>query len=333
MKAKLNACIIFLAIVALPLLSLAGCSNNQRSVPNSSQTYSGSNTNNLSSTGISESSAEKSEDNSFDDNASSIPNGEPTFLICPDGTPVYTSEISEIYSESGFEGGKETLTLAQAEQYARAGEGEFTVECEGFSYGFIPERALTRADDPEMFKGNGSGTSFEFLGDEDKPSADYTRIKVGDKFETLTVKSACTIFSDDRLLENLSETPGAYISGGSIAFDGEVELTGYVEVWNNPDYPDSVGIMVFYPDGDSSVKIPVISFAYSEDYEKIHQRKPSSVGYFGDWWCSLGNMYEVDCDTSDLRPGDIFVKVKITADNVTSGQGGVGLNLKSLEAI
>ena len=44
-------------------------------------------------------------------------------------------------------------------------------------------------------------------------------------------------------------------------------------------------------------------------------------------------MYEVDCDTSGLHPGDNFVKVKITADSVTSGQYGVRLELKSLEVI
>ena len=261
------------------------------------------------------------------------PDGEPTFLICPDGTPVYTSEISEIYAGSEFDGNLETLTFEQAERRAEGCEGEFTVECVGFAYGFIPERALNRADDPEMFKGNGSGTSFEFLGDENKVSTDYTRIKVGDKFGTLTVKSAYTIFSDNRWLKEISETPGAYISGGALAFDGEFELTGYVDVWNNPDYPDSVGIMIFYPDGNSSVKIPVISYEFSENVGLFHRSTPFSEGYFGDRVYDLGNMYEVDCDTSDLRPGDNFVKVKITAENVTSGQYGVRLELKSLEVI
>lgn len=206
------------------------------------------------------------------------------------------------------------------------------MKCEGFAYGFIPERALNRVDDAEMFKDRGNG--FDFLGDEDKFSADYTRIKVGDKFGTLTVKSAYTLFSDDRWLKEFSETPGAYISGGAITFDGKVELTGYVDVWEDTDYQGAGGTMVFYPDGDSGMKIPVISYTYSEDGRKIHRSELHSSGHFGDWWCSLGNMSEVDCDTSSLHKGDIFVKVKITADNVISDtDGNVRLELKNLEVL
>ena len=261
------------------------------------------------------------------------PDGEPTFLICPDGTPVYTSEISEIYAGSEFDGNLETLTLEQAERRAEECEGGFNVKCEGFAYGFIPEKALNHIDDPELFKDSGDGEIFGFLGDEDKISADYMRIEVGDKFGTLTVKSAYTIFSDNRWLKEISETPGAYISGGMITFDGEIELTGYVDVWDNPDYQGATGLMVFYPDGDSSVKIPVISYTFSGDVGLFHRSEQISGGYFGEWTCDLGNMYEVDCDTSGLHPGDNFVKVKITADSVTSGQYGVRLELKSLEVL
>ena len=70
MKDKFNSFIIFLVLAALPLLSLAGCSDNQGSVPNSNQTYSGSSTNNSSSTGHTESTAKKPEDNSSEDTAS-----------------------------------------------------------------------------------------------------------------------------------------------------------------------------------------------------------------------------------------------------------------------
>ena len=258
-----------------------------------------------------------------------IPKGEPTLLICPDGTAVYTSEISENSPGS----------LALIEEYIRAGEGAFTVKCEGFAYGFIPQRALNHIDDPELFKDPGDGEIISFLGDEDKISTDYMRIKVGDKFGTLTVKSAYTIFSEHPWLKEFSETPGAYISEGKIEFEGEVELTGYVDVWEDNGYQGAGGIMVFYPDGDSSVKIPIISYAYYlEDGWRGHNRHGYASGYFGDLVFDLGNMYEVDCDTSGLHPGDNFVKVKITADNVTAynaklGQGSMRLELKSLEVL
>lgn len=327
---KKNITITALSLSVAVLSLTAGCSNDI--ITNESSAFEQSSLSDLPSGNFENNSTEISQSEPGN-SVPEIPKGKPTFLICPDGTPVYTSEISEIYAGSEFDGNLETLTLEQAERRAEKCEGEFNVKCEGFTYGFIPERALNHIDNPELFKDSGDGVIFGFIGDEDKISTDYMRIKVGDKFGTLTVKSAYMIFSDNRWLKEISETPGAYISSGTIAFDGEVELMGYVDVWDNPDYPGSTGIMVFYPDGDSSVKIPAISYEYSEDFGKGHQRAENASGYFGDWVCDLGNMYEVGCDTSGLHPGDNFVKVKITADNVTSGQYGVRLELKSLEVL
>ena len=70
MKQKFTAFKIFLAIAALPLVSLAGCSETQ-DAPQSST--------------CSESDTEKLGNNFSDDSAPSIPKGEPTFLIGPDG--------------------------------------------------------------------------------------------------------------------------------------------------------------------------------------------------------------------------------------------------------
>lgn len=257
-----------------------------------------------------------------------IPKGEATFLICPDGAPVYTSEISKIYAGSEFDGNYETLTLEQAEQCARECEGHFNVECDGYAYGYIPKKALNRADDPKMFKECGDGEGFDFIGEEDELSDDCVRIKVGDKFGTLTVKSAETVFTDKWLYKEFSEEPGAYYCSGAVTFDGEVELTGYVDVWEDTDYQGAGGTMQFYPDGESSVKIPVILNGGIS-----HRMGAMSVGYFGDWYCSLGNMSEVECDVSGLHKGDVFVKVKITAKNVSSGHGGVKLELKNLEVL
>lgn len=256
------------------------------------------------------------------------PGGEPTFLTYPDGTPVYTSEISEICAGSEFDGNYETLTLEQAERRAKECEGQFNVDCAGYAYGFIPEKALNRVDDPEMFQDIGGGENYEFLGEEDELSNDCTRIKVGDKFGTLTVKSAQTFFSDKWLLKEFSKEPGAYYNGGEVTFDGEVELTGFVNVWKDSDYQGAGGTMVFYPDGDSSVKIPVIL-----ESGLAHQMRTFSSGCFGDWYCDLGNMSDVKCDVSALHKGDVFKKVKITAKNVSSGHGGVRLELEHIEVL
>ena len=302
------------------ILSLTACVNSQ----SSSDSSTSSSTSSTSSSTTSESSA-----TSTTAPEPEIPAGEPTFLICPDGTPVYTSEISEIYAGSEFSGNLETLTLEQAEQRAKDCEGEFKVKCEGFAYGFIPQKALNRIDNPELFqKDSADRQAFNYLGEEDESSDECMRIEVGDKFGPLTVKSVYTLFGNDYFPEEFSQTPGAYISGGAIVFDGEIELTGYVDVWEDTDYQGAGGTMVFYPDGDSSSKIPVIPRGAVS-----HTRESNSSGYFGDWWCSLGNMSEVKCDTSGLHKGDVFVKVRITAANVTSGQGGVRLELKNIEIL
>lgn len=179
-----------------------------------------------------------------------------------------------------------------------------------------------------MFKDIGDGENYEFLGEEDELSNDCTRIKVGDEFGTLTVKSAQTFFTDKWTFKEFSEEPGAYYNGGAVTFDGEVELTGYVDVWKDTDYQGAGGTMVFYPDGESSVKIPVIL-----ESGISHRMNAMTTGYFGDWYCDLGNMSEVGCDVSGLHKGDVFVKVKITAENVSSGVYGVKLRLKSLEVL
>lgn len=326
---------LFIIPALVLALSLTACDTS----PESGESSSG-NSSAVQSAGDSSSTGESVPvDNPTADSKPITPSGEPTFLTAPDGTPVYTSEISEVYSGSEFSGNKETLTFEQAEQYVGTGEVEFKVKCEGFAYGFIPERALNCVDNPEMFKEAGNGNGFDFIGEEldkfgyGKLSTDFIRIKTGDKFGTLTVKSAYTLFGNNHFQKEFDETPGAYISGGAIELDGEVELTGFVNVWEDSDYEGAGGHMEFYPDGESSVKIPVISFGYSEEHVKGHHREPHSVGYFGDWWCSLGNMSEVECDTSGLHKGDVFVKVKITADNVTSGHGGVRLRLKNVEVL
>lgn len=102
---------VFAIVLSIPLIALifGGCSDKvseessqtNSSAPTSSSTASSAPNSEASSTPL------KSEE--------SAPKGKPTFLICPDGTPVYTSEISEICARNEFDGNLETLTLEQAE--------------------------------------------------------------------------------------------------------------------------------------------------------------------------------------------------------------------------
>lgn len=65
-------------------------------------------------------------------NTSKPPANTKTFLICPDGTAVYVSEISEMYSGNEKTNDKKSLTLSQAENAARSKQ-DFEAKCEGFA--------------------------------------------------------------------------------------------------------------------------------------------------------------------------------------------------------
>jgi len=352
---------IFTTLCAAALLaSLTGCTREQASDPSSDSHISSQTSDNSDSLGNSDNSdslgnSDNSDNSSNSDSPSAPesdpeplkPAGEPTFLTAPDGTPIYTSEISEIYTGSEQFNDKKTITLAEAEQIAKTGESDFTVKCDGFAYGYIPERALNRIDDPEMFEDTGSGESFEFLGEkfdvntfEGKCSTEYKRINVGDKFGSLTVKKAYTLFTEQYWYENnFSDVPGAYLSDCYIEFEGEVEMTGYVEVTPDDTLYGEGGDMKFYPDGDSSVLLPGIRYFTNEKTgEKCHFSSLSYAGFFGAEWFNIGNMNKVDCDTSGLHPGDSFVKVKVTLHNISrdpeKARGGYNIfDLKSIEVL
>ena len=272
------------------------------------------------------------------------PDGEPTFLTTPDGTPIYTSEISEIYTGSEQWNDKNAITLEQAEQMAQSGEGSFTVKCDGFVYGYVPDKALNRVDNPEMFKDQGDGINFTFLGElydnnsmHNLQRTNLIRFKIGDKFGDLTVKNAYTLFNNNKKIDDVSNVFGVHINDGYIEFDGEVEIEGYIYVQPMETFYGTGGDMEFYPNGESSTKLPCVSpwwVRESNEYYAVTQF--SYYGYFGDWTIDLGNMFNVDCDTSGLHPGDTFVKVIVTLDNVRyipGDFGGMKADLKNIEVI
>lgn len=338
----------YIAVTALSLSlillsQLVGCSN----VGNPSDDLSTSTPNSTenSSNDMSSTADETSSGNGTSTVENIQPDGEPTFLTAPDGTPIYTSEITEIYTGNEESGNKKTITLADAEQSTRSGSGYFTVKCDGFVYGYIPERALNYIDNPEMFKQQGNdGKYFDYLGEEfdintgeGKYSTEYMRINVGDKFGSLTVKKAYTLFARPTEMNSFSDVPGAYISDCCVEFDGEIELTGYVNITPIDTFYGEGGDMEFFPDGDSSVKIPGFSyFTNSKTGEICHFSGSYLNGTYGSGSSSLGNMFKIDCDTSSLHPGDYFVKVKVMLDNVRyvpGDFGGLKVELKAIELI
>lgn len=312
------------ALLLTAALLLGGCSKpNDTSLPDTD----GGNSSELSDSSTSNDNSSNTSDNSENSDSTPEPpkpDGEPTFLTAPDGTPIYTSEISEVYTGSEIWNDKKAITFEQAEQMAQSGEGSFTVRCDGFVYGRVPERALNHIDDPEMFENRDNGKSFKYLGElSDKNSsfnrrkADWIRIKTGDKFGELTVKNAYTLYTNNGRIEGVPDVPGAHIYDKCIEFEGELELEGYISVVAMDAFYGTGGDLEFYPNGESSTKLPDISpFWERESNDYYDLTHVNYEGYFGEWTLDLGNMFDIECDTSGLHPGDHFVKVRITVDNV-----------------
>lgn len=345
--------ILFAALLAS---SLSGCNNVNTPMEgnNSSSSADKSNSESNSSSGQSKGETPTGDNSTSPESKPETPDGEPTFLTAPDGTPIYTSQITEIYKGSEEGGTKETITLEEAERMAREGDVDFTVKCDGFAYGYIPKKAVNAYDDPTLFKEYESGSgSYEYLGDDydnetgyGKYSTEYIIIKPGDKIGGLTVKSAYTLFRGNELWNGntmiepreLFGRPGAYLFGCSVEFEGEVTLTGYADITSINSFYGTGGDTLFFPDKDSSPLLPCFSYGTHPDTDKIcHFPSLGGFGFFfGDWWLNLGNIFEMDCDTSSLHAGDEHVKVKTVLSDLKFESWTFGqwtMNVKSLEAV
>lgn len=294
-------------LMATLLAALTGCDKN-----GTSEDSANTNSSDMSSTADSTS---LSSDNSEPQTSE----GEPTFLTTPDGTAIRTSEITKMYTGSEEDGNKKEITLAEIEKLAREG-GYFTVKCDGFTYAYFPERTLNRFDDPDKFKENSDG-GYDYIGGDSQKDVDlidFIRVKPGDKFDSLTVKNAYMLFGKNEFIEEgLSDVPGAYVTGSCVEFDGEVELEGFLNVSSEDALYGMGGDMTFFPNGESSVKIPSTSYYCDKGYLEPHYTMfARGEGWFGSDWFNLGNINEVECDVSGIKPGDEFIRVKAVLGNI-----------------
>ncbi len=106
------------AALLINMAALTGCNSNEEGsdTPNSSGgssaiTDSSDNSGNSEGSGSSDNS--NNSDNSESDPEPQKPDGDPTFLTLPDGTPIYTSEITKYQNPSEFHGTHEQFPLEQ----------------------------------------------------------------------------------------------------------------------------------------------------------------------------------------------------------------------------
>lgn len=334
MKSRIAVSVLSLSVAVLSL-ALGGCNGN---IGNESDLSSGVSRSmeNSGSSAITD-----SPDNSGNSGSSTAPesapeppkpDGEPTFLTAPDGTPIYTSEITSYQSslrksEPGFKifpldtFNKETFSVNINMPY---------IVCDGFAYAFIPRFNINVSEAPDKFT-EIYGVQM-YSGEELPISSEYFKIRVGDKFGGLTVKSAQAIFSNYKARTydgDPADIAGIYLTGAEIEYEGEVGMTGCIQVMKTEGY-ETEGDLLFYPDGDCVSKIPVAEYRCDYDQKIIYHTAESHFGAYGELnEIRLGNMYDYSgVDFDGLEPGDDFVRVKLTIKNpvVSTSNGYMNCN-------
>lgn len=307
-------------IVAAALLAaLAGCNGNSASEDSE-------NSNLTSTSNSAPESSEESESSDTDNSEPHTPAGEATFLVGLDGEPIYTGEITECYIY------EEREKLPATNGFTPENFAEAT--CDGFTYAYIPRPAVNFMENPELFEANKDGDMYSYIGEPLEPSSEFTKVYINDKLGDFTVEAAKAYFSP--LGYDGSDEAGEFYSGGYIKLSGDVELTGYVTVTEEaPLYPGNGGNINFYPDSESSVKIPhVLIDREYKTFKPIHFVEDGFYGWYGDGATfSLGNISEYDCG---LREGDLFVKVKVTVSGAEldgESGGSVKVDVKDIELI
>lgn len=248
--------------------------------------------------------------------------GEPTFLTCVDGTVIRTSDITSIRDSEGDADGNAEQIPIETFNEENFINNAYIVTCEGFAYAFTstPDNSFNPVQDPDKFEAYEGGV-YEYIGENIAPSGEYYRVEAGDKFGELTVKNAVTEFFANYADYRNKGINGAYQYGGKLEFEGELELTGYVQVSEENEGYDEGGEIRFVPDNECVDKIPVMKYEVNEENGEI-QHCP-----IGNWDSnahndvnrfSLGNIYDYDIDLDGLEPGERMTHVKITIGDIFS---------------
>ncbi len=216
-----------------------------------------------------------------------------TFLKGLDGKPISVSDITSL-----TDGDYKPTAVLDKNSFSRA-------ECTGFAYGFKPNIIFEESEAPELFD---EGL---YIGKEAEPSSEFIKVSVGDTFGGLTVKSARTVFSDVN-----SNNGEGYYEGSEIEFDGNITLTGWLNIPSlDEKYPSLVLDMTFYCDNNN--KLPLSSiFNYNEKYGFYHLPSEKLTLYTDVPEIYLGKYPDYDIDFQGLKEGDVWTKAEITVTEV-----------------
>lgn len=243
-------------------------------------------------------------------NPQTEPTGEPTFLIGADGLPIYTSEITEV---SVGEFGYDVIPVDQLDENTFA-----QVVCDGFAYVHDSRINILAIEQPDKFD-NGV-----YIGEELLPSAEFRRLRTGDKVGTLTVRSASTTFSREGELAG----HGSYLESSSVYFDGELTITGYISIYENPLYQD--GMVSFMP---AESPLPQMLYQYADGVGVSHSPVFGEGSYSETAMFNLGYLQGIKADMSGLGTGDTNVKVRAVIGNIRTGGGSMPIYFGELLSV
>lgn len=256
-------------------------------------------------------SSETSESTDFSDSApESLPvggitykgsaSGE-TFLKGLDGKPIEVSEITSLADKDY----KPTAVLDE-NNFGKA-------ECNGFAYAFEPAIFYEKSEHPELFDDDW------YIGKDAEKSSEFIRVSAGDKFGSLTVKSARAVFST----ANSYLGDGYYYEGSEIVFDGEITLTGWITIPSiNPQYPSVILDMSFGCDDEKKLPLSVNYVCNPEGGGYYHVPQIVMERYSDIPEISLGKYSDYDdIDFQGLKEGDYRVKAEITVTDVKMEYG------------
>lgn len=258
----------------------------------------------------------------------SVPSGEPTFLIGPDGNAILTSEITRLENTD-----KTAETLTEDDLWA-------DIYCDGFAYYKEPcGIGYDNYKNPEMFGKMQYGTFY--IGEEPENTNEWKRVYVGDEIFGLKVRSATAHFAVNDW-DNL-KFPARYFydNANGIELEGTIEVEGYLQVLNYiTKYPTQGGLMFFYPavidlpldPGASGPKDEETGFTTSFGKKPVynHIDEFMCAGEFGD--IGLGYIADANCDMDGLGVGDIAY-ARVTLSNITCYGNGAAATLEKVELL
>lgn len=243
----------------------------------------------------------------------------PDCLYGPGGDKISVDEITEV----------KHYGMNPAEKWDYAG-------CDGFTYLAEPTGISFNMDEnPELL----DSENFTFSG-APKSSAEYKRYRVGDSICGLTVKEASVSFSTDMLYKHRE----GYFKGGSVSFDGSLELTGYLVVLVDYEYDvGDAGDIVFIPDNESQI-LPIMNYNAISEEKGVYSTLPDFCRSVAGFVCQSEYPFAL-CfieNTEDYGPETFEpntpVRVKITARDISmysrvEWSTGLTMTVKVLELL